>query len=218
MKTSCAAPASYDEGVAECGDAAQRLLTVLKDMELKHILSVLERQGGNQRRTAEALGLRPTTLHEKLKRFGVLEKVRELRVQPSPPPPKEDGEVFRYRCLLRAGETLEIVGDWQAVDVAASWDGETEVRLVRWEGSPPGPPIRAQLAQVPSGVRIAFGTGDSAGAPDVAVASSLRVLLPHGARLLATRSGGADIGTSRRSRPRPKEGRPVLPLLEGRLP
>jgi len=40
------------------------------------IASALERSGGHQRRAAEALGILPTTLHEKMKRLG-LKQTRE---------------------------------------------------------------------------------------------------------------------------------------------
>ncbi len=39
--------------------------------ERRLIMVALERAGGNQHRAALALGVRPTTLNEKLKRFGI---------------------------------------------------------------------------------------------------------------------------------------------------
>lgn len=55
--------------------AAGRPERTLKDRvdayERRLIMVALERAGGNQCRAAMALGVRPTTLNEKLKRFGI---------------------------------------------------------------------------------------------------------------------------------------------------
>jgi DNA-binding NtrC family response regulator len=42
--------------------------------ERRLIESALSAEGGNQRRAAAALGLLPTTLHEKMKRLGLLRR------------------------------------------------------------------------------------------------------------------------------------------------
>jgi DNA-binding NtrC family response regulator len=47
------------------------LKTLLEDYERSLILEALEANRGNQRQAAFALGLLPTTLHEKLKRLGL---------------------------------------------------------------------------------------------------------------------------------------------------
>jgi DNA-binding NtrC family response regulator len=47
------------------------LKTLLEDYERSLILEALEATRGNQRQAAFALGLLPTTLHEKLKRLGL---------------------------------------------------------------------------------------------------------------------------------------------------
>ena len=50
----------------------------LKDMVLDYerrlILAALAATDGHQRRAAESLGLLPTTLHEKMKRLGLIER------------------------------------------------------------------------------------------------------------------------------------------------
>ena len=55
----------------------------MHDMSLKHLMESYERQliesalqasAGNQRRAAAALGVLPTTLHEKMKRLGLLRR------------------------------------------------------------------------------------------------------------------------------------------------
>jgi DNA-binding NtrC family response regulator len=62
---------------------------------LKGLLEAYERQlierallaaDGNQRRAAASLGLLPTTLHEKMKRLGLLRHQRTLGFRPLPAP------------------------------------------------------------------------------------------------------------------------------------
>jgi DNA-binding NtrC family response regulator len=47
------------------------LKEMLLDYERHLILAALNEAGGHQRRAARALGLLPTTLHEKMKRLGI---------------------------------------------------------------------------------------------------------------------------------------------------
>ena len=47
------------------------LKEMLLDYERRLILAALNQSGGHQRRAARALGLLPTTLHEKMKRLGI---------------------------------------------------------------------------------------------------------------------------------------------------
>jgi DNA-binding NtrC family response regulator len=48
------------------------LKTLLEDYEKALIKDALQATGGNQRQAAFALGILPTTLHEKLKRLGLM--------------------------------------------------------------------------------------------------------------------------------------------------
>jgi transcriptional regulator with GAF, ATPase, and Fis domain len=50
------------------------LKTLVDDYERRLIESALTESAGNQRRAAAALGLLPTTLHEKMKRLGLLRR------------------------------------------------------------------------------------------------------------------------------------------------
>jgi len=54
------------------------LKTMLEAYERRLILEALRSSGGNQRRAAQFLGVLPTTLHEKMKRLGLLRR-------PAPP-------------------------------------------------------------------------------------------------------------------------------------
>jgi transcriptional regulator with GAF, ATPase, and Fis domain len=46
--------------------------TLVQDYERRLILAALAEQGWHQRKTAARLGLRPTTLHAKMKRLGII--------------------------------------------------------------------------------------------------------------------------------------------------
>jgi DNA-binding NtrC family response regulator len=48
------------------------LKSLLEAYERSLILEALDASGGHQRRTAARLGILPTTLHEKMKRLGLL--------------------------------------------------------------------------------------------------------------------------------------------------
>jgi DNA-binding NtrC family response regulator len=62
--------------VAEEEERAGGLRARVREYERGLLLSALAATGGNQRRAAAMLGLLPTTLHEKLKRHGLLPRPR----------------------------------------------------------------------------------------------------------------------------------------------
>lgn len=53
------------------------LKALVDDYERQLILSALQATAGNQRRAAAALGVLPTTLHEKMKRLGLIQRNQE---------------------------------------------------------------------------------------------------------------------------------------------
>ena len=61
-----------DGGVGRTG-----LKALMEDYERALIVEALEASGGHQRRTAARLGILPTTLHEKMKRLGLLRPRRQ---------------------------------------------------------------------------------------------------------------------------------------------
>jgi DNA-binding NtrC family response regulator len=63
------------------------LKALLDAYERQLILTALAATAGNQRRAAAALGLLPTTLHEKMKRLGL---VRRLHAPAEVVPPEAD--------------------------------------------------------------------------------------------------------------------------------
>ncbi len=56
------------------GPAGASLKTLLDAYERQLIETALAATAGNQRRAARSLGLLPTTLHEKMKRLGLLKR------------------------------------------------------------------------------------------------------------------------------------------------
>jgi DNA-binding NtrC family response regulator len=60
------------------------LKEMVEDYERKIVLMALELSHWNQRRAASSLGLLPSTLSEKMKRFG-LRRVREEAAEPRSP-------------------------------------------------------------------------------------------------------------------------------------
>jgi transcriptional regulator with GAF, ATPase, and Fis domain len=69
-------PMSVHARLRASGGIEKRLRPSLKDRiehcETQAIISALDAHCWNQRRAAASLGLRPTTLHEKMKRLGLL--------------------------------------------------------------------------------------------------------------------------------------------------
>jgi DNA-binding NtrC family response regulator len=57
------------------------LKALLERYERQLIESALAASSGNQRRAAAALGLLPTTLHEKMKRLGLLRRTPSLSLR-----------------------------------------------------------------------------------------------------------------------------------------
>lgn len=55
----------------------QNLKNLVAEYERQLIESALSAHSGNQRRAAAALGVLPTTLHEKMKRLGLLRREAE---------------------------------------------------------------------------------------------------------------------------------------------
>ena len=54
------------------------LKTLIQGYERQLIQAALAAAAGNQRRAARALGLLPTTLHEKMKRLGLRRRTRHI--------------------------------------------------------------------------------------------------------------------------------------------
>jgi DNA-binding NtrC family response regulator len=70
------------QGIQESGrysmSGGASLKTLLDAYERQLIETALAATAGNQRRAARTLGLLPTTLHEKMKRLGLLKRRSEL--------------------------------------------------------------------------------------------------------------------------------------------
>jgi len=62
--------------------ANANLKEMVKEFERQLIESALAAAAGNQRRAAASLGLLPTTLHEKMKRLGLLRRSTPAVMEP----------------------------------------------------------------------------------------------------------------------------------------
>jgi len=58
--------------------ARMSLRDLMDAYERRLIEEALRATGGNQRRAAQALGVLPTTLHEKMKRLGLVRRVKPV--------------------------------------------------------------------------------------------------------------------------------------------
>ena len=61
----------------------QNLTSMIEDYERKLIVLALEAAGGHQRRAAASLGIRPTTLSEKLRRLGLRQRRKRFSAEQS---------------------------------------------------------------------------------------------------------------------------------------
>ena len=59
----------------------QSLTSLIEDYERKLIVLALEAAGGHQRRAAASLGIRPTTLSEKLRRLGLRQRRKRVETE-----------------------------------------------------------------------------------------------------------------------------------------
>ena len=161
----------------------------LKDLEVSRILEVLATTSGNQRRAADVLGLRTSTLHEKLKRFGLLEEARRIRSGTQPPPaPTPGAEVFRYRGRLTAGQTLEVVGAWASLEVEVSLGSEFDITVGSPTGSAGARDVEVHVAPQQAGAKVTLTPKKGGATADAgSLRLSLKVVVPANARLLASR-------------------------------
>ena len=70
------------------GEAAD-LKTLMDRYERELIVGALRASGGHQRRAAAYLGVLPTTLHEKMKRLGLIQRKQEGDETPAVGPDRE---------------------------------------------------------------------------------------------------------------------------------
>jgi len=64
------------------GESRMTLRNLMDAYERRLIEEALRASGGNQRRAAQALGVLPTTLHEKMKRLGLVRRARPAQAAP----------------------------------------------------------------------------------------------------------------------------------------
>jgi DNA-binding NtrC family response regulator len=74
-------PVEAPQGPSANDAPRKDLKTLLEDYERSLIVEALEATGGNQRQAAFALGVLPTTLHEKLKRLNLVNWLSSSRTR-----------------------------------------------------------------------------------------------------------------------------------------
>jgi hypothetical protein len=171
-------------------------LSLLKGLELNRILEVLESTGGSQRRAAEILGLLPSTLHEKLKRFGALDEVRRIRRETrNRPSLAQGGDVFRYRSRLGPGGTVEIVGFCPSLEVALGPGADVDVQVAGPEDAPIAKAVDVRVERRESGIVLSMTPKDPLAAEATIPPLSVIVHLPRGVRL-RVQAPGASAGSA----------------------
>ncbi len=113
-------------------DGASDLRSLVEDYERRLILSALSSCGGQKNRAAAALGVLPTTLHEKMKRLsiaaegagGIPPGTRSVSLD-------APADEFRWRGRLARGAALEVRGISGGVRALRADGDEVEVVAVR---------------------------------------------------------------------------------------
>jgi hypothetical protein len=181
--TSCAIPPS---AVAA---SRQDLKEVLQDLEARLILDTLAATGGHQRRAARLLGLRPTTLHEKINRLGLRDRM-DPQVSATRPRFSSVSNEFRYLGRLTAGCVLTIRGVRGSVQVEMVGGTECQVIGVCRDGCVIAEHMDVQVSQSEGGVTLSLQRKASDGGvaekpPSFAPVLALSVRIPWGVRFVS---------------------------------
>lgn len=102
------------------------LKSFLDRYERRIITAALTASQGHQRRAAAALGVKPTTLNEKIKRLGIGALETDVAIPPDP------GErEFAWSGVVREGQAIEVQGTVGDIHVHAVPGAVARVRVVR---------------------------------------------------------------------------------------
>jgi len=72
---------SMTQSAAITSHTSMDLTGEVQEFESGLIRCALTRTGGRQRRAAALLGIKPTTLHEKMKRYGMIEQNADIKIE-----------------------------------------------------------------------------------------------------------------------------------------
>lgn len=115
---------------------ADGLAARVAEFERQLIAAALAESGGSQTLAAGRLGVRKTTLHEKIKRLGLRRSVLP-RAEEGTAPVALDGPEFRWQGALQRGGTIEVKGVSGRV-FARLAAGPGAVVVASRRGGPPG--------------------------------------------------------------------------------
>jgi len=102
---------SSPPGSMENSPRERRFQTLVDEFERSLIVAALADSGGNQRIAAEALGMLPTTLNEKMKRLALRRPLASQASLESPMRAEEEAgreDDFRWQGRLRPGQGIEL--------------------------------------------------------------------------------------------------------------
>ena len=105
------------------------LRSFLDRYERRIISAALSASRGHQRRAAAALGVKPTTLNEKIKRLGI-----DTFPVESATPAEDAGREFAWSGLVANGQSVEVQGTVGQIRVRAVAGTLARVRVVRTGG------------------------------------------------------------------------------------
>ena len=176
------------------------LKTLVENYERELILAALAASGGRQRAAASLLQVLPTTLNEKMRRFGL----RASAPSPDAPgrgPAPETCDEFRWRGKLAVGKTLELKSIHGAIDLAPATNGHVSVVATRRRSTDLPMTMDVRVAESPESVVISVVPAPGAVPMDGrkrAARADLRVdfqvRVPKGVRVVArTFRGDVDI-------------------------
>jgi hypothetical protein len=167
------------------------LKTLVESYERELILAALAASGGRQRAAAALLRVLPTTLNEKMRRFGLRASV---------PAPGAAGEgtgaetcdEFRWRGKLAIGKTLELKSIHGAIDLSPATNGHVSVVATRRRSGDLPVTMDVRVAETPESVVISVVPAPGAVPTDGRKRASradlrvdFQVRVPKGVRVIA---------------------------------
>jgi regulatory Fis family protein len=166
------------------------LKTLVENYERELILAALAASGGRQRAAASLLQVLPTTLNEKMRRFGLRASSPSPEAQGGPA--AETCDEFRWRGKLAAGKTLELKSIHGAIDLAPATNGHVSVVATRRRPADLPMTMDVRVAESPDAVVISVvpapGTVPTDGRKRASRADlrvDFEVRVPKGVRVVA---------------------------------
>lgn len=169
------------------------LKVLLEDYERNLILAALVTAHGSQRRAAALLGVRPTTLNEKMKRLGLRDRpgwTAPGQASPAGTGEPDTAEEFRWRGPMTKGTILEVRGLRSSVRAEPAAGRQAEVVAIKRGTAAGRSRVEIKVTEHAGGVTVcalsptALGSDRGAATPgDVPI--DFLVSIPEGVRFVA---------------------------------